>query len=103
MVPRLVRLISCLDLRPTLPAISKPKGRADIFGTVETEVTAQTFFGEKQVTIDYSIPSDQPAEEYTLEMGIVFHSSIEHTIPIANYGKTDDEWYRMGNLTVTEE
>ena len=58
--------------------------------------------GETDVDIDYVMPSDIEAGDYTLEMGIVFHSSIEHTIPIANYGKTDDEWYYIGDLTVTE-
>jgi hypothetical protein len=56
--------------------------------------------GEKEVNINYAIPSDLKAGNYVLEMGIVFHSSIEHVIPIANYGKTDDGWYSIGSLKV---
>jgi hypothetical protein len=56
--------------------------------------------GEKEVNISYAIPSDLTPGNYFLEMGLVFHSSIEHVIPIANYGKTDDGWYSIGNLKV---
>lgn len=56
--------------------------------------------GEKEVNINYAIPSDLSAGNYVLEMGIVFHSSIEHLIPIANFGKTDDGWYALGSLNV---
>ena len=56
--------------------------------------------GEKEVNINYAIPSDLAAGDYVMEMGIVFHSSIEHVIPIANYGKTDDGWYYIGDLKV---
>ena len=56
--------------------------------------------GEKKVDIELSIPSDLTPGDYVIEMGIVFHSSIEHVIPIANYGKTDDGWYYRGDLKV---
>ncbi|MFH0757494.1 MAG: DUF4832 domain-containing protein [Bacteroidota bacterium] len=56
--------------------------------------------GEKEVNISYALPSDLTAGNYVLEMGIVFHGSIEHVIPIANYGKTDDGWYSIGSLKV---
>ncbi len=57
--------------------------------------------GKKSVDISYQIPEDLGAGEYELEMGIVFHSSIEHSIPIANKGKTNDGWYRLGSIKVT--
>jgi hypothetical protein len=56
--------------------------------------------GEKKVLIEYSIPSDQEAGDYFLEMGIVFHTSLIHVIPIANQGKTDDGWYSIGRVKV---
>jgi hypothetical protein len=31
---------------------------------------------------------------------LVFHNSIDHTIPLANLGKTTDGWYSVGNLKV---
>jgi hypothetical protein len=56
--------------------------------------------GEKTVTARYTIPADLQAGEYELEMGIVFHNAIDHTVPIANNGKTEDGWYKLGNLKV---
>lgn len=58
--------------------------------------------GEKQVDVIYEIPSDLQEGSYELELGVVFHSSIEHVIPIANLGKTTDGWYSLGNLKVTQ-
>ena len=58
--------------------------------------------GEKDITIDYKLPADLKAGNYDLEMGLVFHSSIEHTIPIANKGKTTDGWYTLGSLKVSQ-
>jgi hypothetical protein len=57
--------------------------------------------GEKGITVNYKLPADLPTGNYDLEMGLVFHSSIEHTIPIANKGKTTDGWYEAGNLKVS--
>jgi hypothetical protein len=57
--------------------------------------------GEKGIIINYKLPPDLPEGNYDLEMGLVFHSSIEHTIPIANKGKTSDGWYTLGNLKVS--
>jgi hypothetical protein len=34
-------------------------------------------------------------------MGVVFHNSIEHTIPVANNGKTADGWYKLGSIEVS--
>ncbi len=56
--------------------------------------------GEKIPEVIYNLPSDLHEGDYELEMGIVFHSSIEHTIPIANKGKTSDGWYKLGNLEI---
>lgn len=56
--------------------------------------------GEKEVTITYRIPADLKTGAYDLEMGLVFHSSIKHVIPIANQGKTYDGWYSLGSLKV---
>jgi len=46
--------------------------------------------GEKSINANFSIPIYLQEGDYELEMGVVFHSSIEHTIPIANKGKTSD-------------
>jgi hypothetical protein len=56
--------------------------------------------GEKEVSLSYKIPAYLKTGEYKLEMGMVFHSSIEHVIPIANKGRTDDGWYSLGSVTV---
>lgn len=56
--------------------------------------------GETNIIVNYKLPADLAAYNYTLEMGIVFHSSIEHTIPIDNKGKTDDGWYKLGSMKV---
>jgi hypothetical protein len=57
--------------------------------------------GETNITVNYKLPADLAEGNYTLEMGVVFHSSIEHTIPIANKGKTEDGWYTIGRMKVT--
>jgi hypothetical protein len=57
--------------------------------------------GETNINVNYKLPADIPAGDYSLEMGVVFHSSIEHTIPIANKGKTADGWYTIGSLRVS--
>ena len=57
--------------------------------------------GEKNITVNYKIPADLKEGNYDLEIGIVFHSSVEHTIPIANTGKTSDGWYRTGILKIS--
>jgi hypothetical protein len=46
------------------------------------------------------MPADIKTGDYDLEMGIVFHSSIKHVIPIANQGKTYDGWYSLGSIKV---
>jgi len=56
--------------------------------------------GSKEITVKYKLTDDLQAGNYKLEMGIVFHSSIEHVIPVANKGKTSDGWYSVGSLKV---
>jgi hypothetical protein len=57
--------------------------------------------GEKSVTVIYKLPGGLDKGNYGLEMGLVFHCSVEHTIPIANKGKTADGWYSLGIVKVT--
>jgi len=54
--------------------------------------------GNKNINVTYKLPADLQIGKYYLEMGLVFHSSVEHTIPIANKGKTSDGWYALGSL-----
>jgi hypothetical protein len=56
--------------------------------------------GEINTSVNYQLPSDLKAGNYKLEIGLVFHNSIDHTIPLANLGKTTDGWYSVGNLKV---
>ena len=49
--------------------------------------------GEKNISVNYKLPEDLKKGDYNLEMGLVFHNAIDHTIPIANKGKTSDGWY----------
>ena len=68
-----------------------------------TEMSIQGWLpGEKNITVNYELPAVLPAGNYDLEMGLVFHSSIEHIIPIANKGKTTDGWYTLGSLKVSQ-
>jgi hypothetical protein len=58
--------------------------------------------GYKSITVKYKLPGDLLTGNYDLEMGIVFHSSIDHVIPIGNKGKTSDGWYSVGSLKVAD-
>lgn len=58
--------------------------------------------GEINTTVNFKVPADLKPGEYNLEMGLVFHSSIDHVIPIANRGKTDDGWYTIGTLKLID-
>lgn len=57
--------------------------------------------GEINANVKVKLPSDLKTGNYNLELGLVFHSSAGHTIPIANMGKTIDGWYPLGNLKIT--
>jgi|WetSurMetagenome_2_1015567.scaffolds.fasta_scaffold22221_2 hypothetical protein len=59
--------------------------------------------GETNITVNYKLPSALPPGNYNLEMGVVFHNSIEHFIPIANMGKSEDGWYTIGNMKIESE
>ena len=52
--------------------------------------------GETTVEIEYPIPGDLSGGEYTMELGLVFHSAPDRLVPIANEGKTGDGWYEVG-------
>jgi hypothetical protein len=70
-------------------------------GVTVTETSIKGWLpGEKSININYKLPSDLQNGNYYLEMGIVFHSSIDHVIPIANQGKTNDGWYSLGSIKV---
>ena len=56
--------------------------------------------GEENVVVKHRIPGDLEPGGYTIEMGLVFHSSIGHNIPIANHGKTRDGWYNLGTIWI---
>ena len=58
--------------------------------------------GEKSINVKYKLPDDLQAGNYSLEMGVVYHSSIDHLIPIANKGKTNDGWYTVSNMKVSD-
>jgi hypothetical protein len=76
----------------------------NIFGAVITDQSIKGWMpGKINVTVNNKLPADLPAGNYTLEMGVVFHSSIEHTIPIANNGKTTDEWYTIGSIKIRSQ
>ena len=57
--------------------------------------------GEKNISVSYKLPKDLKKGDYTLEMGLVFHSSVNHVIPIANQGRTSDGWYKLGQLKIS--
>ncbi len=56
--------------------------------------------GKKSIEVDYQIPEEMDAGSYTLELGLVFHSTPDRTVPIAIEGITDDGWYAVGNIEV---
>jgi hypothetical protein len=59
--------------------------------------------GEINTTVKYKLPPDLKAGNYNLEMGLVFHNSVDHTIPIANKGKTSDGWYPTAKIKITQQ
>jgi hypothetical protein len=74
-----------------------------IYGIAITDQSIRGWLpGETNITVNYKLPADIPAGDYSLEMGVVFHNSIEHTISIANKGKTDDGWYTLGSIKISQ-
>jgi uncharacterized membrane protein len=70
-------------------------------GVTITETSIQGWLpGKRDVDISYTIPAGLTEGDYELEMGVVFHSAIDHTIPIANKGKTSDGWYLIGEIKI---
>lgn len=57
--------------------------------------------GEKEINLSYKLPGDIKTGNYSLEMGIVFHSAPDRLIPIANKGKTPDGWYSIGKVKIS--
>lgn len=67
----------------------------------QTEISIRGWLpGEKKIEASFKLPDDLESGLYSLELGIVFHSSIEHVIPIANKGRTHDGWYTVGSIKV---
>jgi hypothetical protein len=56
--------------------------------------------GSTSVEIEYPFPPELSKREYTLELGLVFHSAPDHIVPIANEGKTGDGWYVVGTIRI---
>jgi hypothetical protein len=56
--------------------------------------------GSRSVDVEFPIPVGLSAGKYTLELGLVFHSAPDRTVPIANEGKTNDGWYDVGAMEV---
>jgi hypothetical protein len=56
--------------------------------------------GKNSVKVQLPLSNDLPDGAYTLELGLVFHSAYDHMVPIANEGKTEDGWYRVGSFDV---
>jgi hypothetical protein len=57
--------------------------------------------GEINTSVSFKIPQEISHGEYMLETGLVFHNSIDHTIPLANKERTSDGWYQAGNIRIT--
>ena len=72
-----------------------------IFGQYISDQSIQGWLpGSRSVEIDYPSPQELTEGEYTLELGLVFHSAPDRLVPIANEGKTDDGWYEIGKCRV---
>jgi len=56
--------------------------------------------GPINVEVQYPLPDGLSEGEYTLEIGLVFHSAPDRLVPIANEGKTGDGWYKVGDCRV---
>jgi hypothetical protein len=56
--------------------------------------------GPASVEIEYPFPEELSEGEYTLELGMVFHSAPDRIVPIANEGRTGDGWYIVGTMEV---
>ncbi|NMC37970.1 MAG: DUF4832 domain-containing protein [Bacteroidales bacterium] len=71
------------------------------YGVIITDATIRGWLpGDKSISISYRIPDEIKSGTYSFEMGVVFHNSLDHVIPIANKGKTTDGWYTIGSLRV---
>ena len=55
---------------------------------------------DQDVSILYSLPSVS-AGTYSLDIGIVYNSSLEHVTPIANTDLLSDKWYHLTNIKIT--
>jgi hypothetical protein len=76
-------------------------GSGAVSDVIMTEISIQGWLpGDKNVKISCPMPEGLSSGDYDLEMGIVFHSATDHTIPIANKGKTEDGWYTLGRINV---
>lgn len=73
--------------------------------TNAVEITSQSILGwlpgEMITNVKYKLPPEIKAGRYKLELGLVFHNSVGHTIPLANKGKTSDGWYSTGDIKIT--
>jgi hypothetical protein len=56
--------------------------------------------GDKTSKVSFRIPTGTRPGTYKVETGFVFHSAADHTIPLANTGKTEDGWYQAGTIKV---
>ncbi len=97
--------ISVLNNLPTLPHILLKLFEACSQDSIQGEyITDQSIRGwlpgSTSVLIEYTFPQELSKGEYTLELGLVFHSSADRLVPIANEGKTTDGWYKVGYCRV---
>jgi hypothetical protein len=56
--------------------------------------------GNISTDLVFPIPTELSPGAYTLELGLVFHSAPDRTVPIAIEGKTSDGWYPVGNIQI---
>ena len=76
----------------------------EFFGTALTDLSIIGWLpGEKITSSVFKIPSDVKPGKYELEIGLALYNSIDHTIPLANYGRTADGWYSAGTIRIKKQ
>ncbi len=68
-----------------------------------TEKSVKGWLPEQSIVTSSSlnVPANLIAGNYLLQVGLVFHNAADRTLPIAVEGTTEDNWYPLGSIEVS--
>lgn len=68
-----------------------------------TDESVKGWLPEQSIVANPSlnVPADLLSGNYALQVGVVFHNAADRTLPIAVEGTTQDNWYPLGLIEVT--